>query len=409
MPEAIQIPGTNWFIKLSIAHNVSKDLVINFLRSNHKIHEFVLERDGNLKEIIEKFMMHEAIDIPELRIENIINQLENQLYNLQRQKSKSTERMNIKNILKLPMMTDKKIIMMGLTGAGKRSIYEVVFSGKNWWEIEKMPSTRGLHKYQQIIKPNEGYDLFIWDLGGLEEHIENYSINEPVVYNKSTAGIFVVDASDPPTFEKAREDFQSMIKNLARYSPDSLIYCFINKIDMFPNRVEVFKRVKRFFDFKTFTKEEFSELRQPIIYLSTSVKDNSIFEAFENIFKLIVPKSKRLNFLADNLKKEAGFYNVLVLEKRTGLPICSSSFIFDDIVLVGTIDKLWEYTKKLTLDLELTIMEKIMVRCNNGYISLEEFEENLLLLLISPDMETLEKPANKKLLKNFKLDMRNTI
>jgi len=77
--------------------------------------------------------------------------------------------------------------------------------------------------------------------------------------------------------------------------------------------------------------------------------------------------------------------------------------------LVGTFNKIWMNTSKLTQDLELVGVSKITVQCGNGYLYIEEFDKNLMLLIISPDLFSIENTESQEKINDFKKEMVNFI
>ncbi|MHA1727833.1 MAG: ADP-ribosylation factor-like protein [Promethearchaeota archaeon] len=391
MKKPVRIPGTSWMVDI-LANEVPESYSVKFIKGSHPHYKYIIEKDGSLEEIFEIFRDAEKISLPRNRLDNILSKLDEELFNLEAKKS--VERKSTESWIQSLSM-DKKILILGLAGAGKTSIYEVIFEGKKWWDLEDIYPTHGIQRYKQ------GTRLFVWDLGGQNTYIEEYHKKASEIFPQTTVLIYVIDASDPEKLEKCRDELGWALEQIKEYSPKSLLFCFIHKMDKFSNSDETYNGVKNFL------KEEIKN--SSIEYISTSIKKDSVYKAMQLLFKSIIPKSKKLNLLAENLKKEIGLYNVVVLEKRTGLPICASSTLFDDIVLIGTINKIWDGTAKLTNDLELVTMDKITVRCGNGYLSAQEFEENIILLLISPDLKSIESAKSQQHVDKFKIEMKNYI
>jgi len=57
--------------------------------------------------------------------------------------------------------------------------------------------------------------------------------------------------------------------------------------------------------------------------------------------------------LAQELKDELGLYAVLIIEKRTGLPICNSKTLLDDSALVGSTNRVLITIEKVLPEFQL--------------------------------------------------------
>ncbi len=392
--EAIRIPGTSWYIKISAPKNAPKNIMLEFLKGTHTEYEYIIQKDGSIEDILNKFIVTENLSIPRNRLDILIHTLDEELFDLDN--LESSEQNLLDRMIKLSDVNDKKILILGLEEAGKTSIYEVIFEGKQWWEVKNLYPTRGIQRHPQ------GSRLYIWDLGGQRAYLKDYHKNAEEIFPSTTALIYVVDGADPESFKRSREEFEWALEMMKKFSPNAFIHCLIHKMDKFSNPIETFQGIKEHFQKNLKTKDE-------VNFIPTSIMDDSIYSAIKDLFKLIIPKSKKLDILAQNLKEQTGVYNVVVLEKRTGLPICASTTLFDDITLIGTFNKIWMNTSKLTQDLELVGMSKITVQCGNGYLYIEEFEKNIMLLIISPDLISIENTQNQKKINSFKKEMINFI
>ncbi|MHA1819343.1 MAG: ADP-ribosylation factor-like protein [Promethearchaeota archaeon] len=391
-----RIPGTSWLVDLNIP-DTDNIILVRFFKNGNLIHNYFLEKDGNLREILDKFMADENIDIPENRIMNLVEDMQDELYDFQEVLNKSIEmkKKNVENMFFASELQNKKILLLGLPGAGKTTIYKVVFEGHDWWNLLEIAPTRGIERHRKKLKIDKDYNLFVWDLGGQEIYRENYRKDAKSNFNQTSTLIFIIDASDPATFDKARDEFIWSITELDKYSKGAKIFCLLHKTDRLVNFNEKIEGLKKFL------MEKVSELRDDIQYYPTSVRDDSIFMAWENIFKNIIPKSNKLNVLAENLKDNAAFNHVIVLERRTGLPICESSSIFDDVVIIGSINKIWDHLFKVIKDLDLSGLNKILVETDTGILMIEEFKKNLILIIIASDLKDYTDPNNQKLIKSF--------
>jgi Ras-related GTP-binding protein A/B len=405
MSKEHKIPGTSWSVQTKLAGNLTESLTLNFKKMGKDVYSYTLEKEGGVEEIFELFLEESKSIIPEIRLNTVIEDIESDIFDLEKKKEKSDGTKALKTMIQTMEEQNKKILILGLAGAGKTSIYQVVFEGKKWWDVTNMTPTRGIQRYQRGAKNEEDgtYNLVVWDMGGQRNYFDDYHNRANRIFPFTTVLIFVIDAVDIDKYDMAREELKWAINQMKKHSNDGLIYCLIHKMDEFSNYKEKYKLIKNFII------EEINQKDVKINFLHTSIKDDSIYSAWEEILKSVIPKSQKLDILANNLKNQLGIYNVLVLEKRTGFPICASSSIFDSIVIVGTINKLWESTLQLIKDLDLVGLEKISIQTGSGFMWMEEFGTNYMLICTTPEPGISRNEENRKIIENFKQEMKKYI
>jgi GTP-binding protein EngB required for normal cell division len=401
MESSIRIPGTNWNMKiyqLDESYNGST-IIVEFIRGIHVMHQFILEKEGSLDVIMKQFLERENLSIPDNRLQNFINQQDGNIYQFMNKKPKQ-KKTTIKTMMNLTEMKDKKIIMMGLSGVGKTSMYKVVFEQTKWWDLKKIAPTEGIQQYEQTINSLKDFKLYILDFAGTPYDFKQYQNDAAQLFPTTSALVFVIDLSNPETMHDAVNKFAWAVSQMALYAPEGKIFCLLHKTDL-ATRVDDFQGMADFIE------NSINGAKLALHIIPTTVRNNTIFHAWEQIFKSLIPKSKGLNILAQNLKEKLGLYNLVVLEKRTGFAICGSSSLFDSEVLVGTLNKVWHQLGSLADDLELAGLQKITCLLGNGYLFLEEFAQNLILVLISPKIDILEN--NSESLQQFQEEIKKAV
>ncbi len=401
MESSIRIPGTSWNMKiyqLDDSYNGST-IIVEFIKGIHVMHQFILEKEGSLEEIMNQFLEREDLIIPNNRLQNFLNLHTSQIYNFKTTKPKR-KKTTIKSMMNLSEMKDKKIIMMGLSGVGKTAMYQVVFERKKWWDVKNLSPTEGIKQYEQMVNSLKDFKLYIMDYAGTHHDFKRYQNNPEDIFPDSSALVFVIDVSNPESLHDSVNKFAWAVSQMATYSPEGKIFCLLNKTDL-ATRVDDFQGMSDFIE------NSISGSNISLYVLPTSIRNNSIFHAWEQIFKSLIPKSKSLNILAQTVKEKVGLYNLVVLEKRTGFAICGSSSLSDSEVLVGTFNKVWQQLGGLADDLDLAGLKKITCLLGNGYLFLEEFAQNLIIVLISPKIEFIEE--HKTDLDQFKAEIINAV
>jgi len=384
MESSIRIPGTSWNMKiyqLDDSYNGST-IIVEYIKGIHVMHQFILEKEGSLEEIMRQFLERENLSIPDNRLQNLINLHSGQIYNFKTKKPKR-KKTTIKSMMNLTEMKDKKIMMMGLSGSGKTSMYKVVFEHKKWWDLKAVTPTEGIQQYEQTVNSLKDFKLYIMDFAGTHQDFKEYQNNPEELFPSTSALVYVIDASDPESLHDSVNKFAWAASQMSIYAPDGKTFCLLHKTDL-ASRVDDFQGMSDFIE------NSINGSRLSIQVIPTTVRNNTIFHAWEQIFKSLIPKSKTLNILAQTLKEKMGVYNLVVLEKRTGFAICGSSSLFDSEILVGTFNKVWHQLEGLADDLELAGLQKITCHLGNGYLFLDEFAENLIIVLISPKIELID-------------------
>ena len=394
MESSIRIPGSSWNMKiyqLDDSYNGST-IIVEFIKGIHVMHQFILEKEGSLEEIMRQFLERENLLIPHNRLQNFLNLHSSQIYKFKTKKPKH-KKTTIKTMMNLTEMKDKKIMMMGLSGSGKTAMYQVVFEHKKWWDLKNLTPTEGIQQYEQTINTLKDFKLYIMDFAGTHHDFKQYQNDAADLFPTTSALVYVIDASDPESLHDSVNKFAWAVSQMSLYAPEGKIFCLLHKTDL-ATRVDDFQGMG------DFVENSINGSKLSIQVIPTTVRNNTIFHAWEQIFKSLIPKSKSLNILSQTLKEKMGLYNLVVLEKRTGFAICGSSSLFDSEVLVGTLNKVWDQIRGLADDLELAGLQKITCLLGNGYLFMEEFAENLILVLISPKIELIDE--NKEPLDLFK-------
>ena len=131
---------------------------------------------GELEEIMKQFLERENLSIPDNRLQNFVNLHSGQIYKFKAKKPKR-KKTSINSMLNLTEMKDKKIMMMGLSGVGKTSMYQVVFEQKKWWDLKGITPTEGIQQYEQTVNSLKDFKLYIMDFAGTHQDFKTYQDN----------------------------------------------------------------------------------------------------------------------------------------------------------------------------------------------------------------------------------------
>lgn len=120
-----------------------------------------------------------------------------------------------------------KIILIGLDGAGKTALYQRFFHKKNPEQLQKIPPTRGIAKYDHDFLRS---DFIIIDTGGGKQFRQGYLGNAELIKDVK-AVIYVVDVQNTRNYQETANYFTVWTQSIANYLKGTKAYLLFNKID----------------------------------------------------------------------------------------------------------------------------------------------------------------------------------
>lgn len=215
--------------------------------------------------------------------------------------------------MNLTLMSEK-LLLMGLGESGKSTLASIVFKGKKPSETTEYKATLG---YEREIQNFLGDDIQIFDCGGQDSYI-NELLGEKAEFMFSNVRVLVwiVDSSNFENFSNSRFYYRIAVQKLKEYSPYATIFCLFNKMDLIleNKREQVFETMEDYFE-------------PPVEILqknySTSIYDQSIYDAFGKVLKHYVSSSPKLVNLSDSVEnfiQEHGFPWIAV-HTIEGMPV----------------------------------------------------------------------------------------
>lgn len=366
-----KIPGT--LFQLRIESSKDNKFILNIWYRD----QLVYEKTGLIKEVITNevqfFFEGKNLSIPRNRIEWIIKE---ELSNVSSAGDGTFIESTVSNLLgefqKKPTEEMKKIILIGLSNAGKTCIYERVFEGKKPWELLHSAATKGItykeYKVGSISKP------MIWDLGGQQQYLDEYhGVLRDNIFRKASILLYVIDATETDRYENARSEFEWSVNQILSFNPRAIINVFFHKIDLVHDKDAVVAYLKKFLS---------QNISHKIMFHSTSIFGQSLFSAWSEIIREISPKTTFINSILNSLKNYEGIKDVVLLEKSTGLA-CGSTFeIIDEDIAVGMLSLLIVTIEKVTREMKLQNFREFKLKTDANYILIDNVTQDLLLVII---------------------------
>ena len=303
-----KIPGT--LFQLEISGSKENGFLINIWYRD----QLVYEKTGVVKDAltneIQFFFEGRNLTIPRNRIDWIVRE---EFSNISSAGEETFIESTVSDLLgefqKKPTEEMKKIILIGLSNAGKTCIYERVFEGKKPWELLHSAATKGIayreYEVGSISKP------MIWDLGGQQQYLDEYhGVLKNNIFSKASILLYVIDVTDTDRYENARSEFEWSVNQILSFNPRAIINIFFHKIDLVHDKEEVVTYLKKFLS---------QNISHKIMFHSTSIFGQSLFSAWSEIIREISPKTTFINSILNSMKSYEGIKDAVLLEKSTGL------------------------------------------------------------------------------------------
>ncbi|MHA1320073.1 MAG: ADP-ribosylation factor-like protein [Promethearchaeota archaeon] len=366
-----KIPGT--LFNLGISGSKDNKFILNILYRD----QLVYEKTGLIKESITNeiqfFFESKNLTIPRNRIDWIVKEeLSNDTSIRDETFIESTVSNLLGEIQKKPTEEMKKIILIGLSNAGKTCIYERVFEGKKPWELLHSAATKGIayreYEVGSITKP------MIWDLGGQQQYLDEYhTVLRDNIFRKASVLLYIIDITDTDRYENARKEFEWSANQILSFNPGAKINVFFHKIDLVHDKKEVVAYLKKLLS---------QNISNKIMFHSTSIFGQSLFSAWSEIIREISPKTTFINSILNTLKNHKGIKDAVLLEKSTGLACGSTLERTDEDIAVGMLSLLTVTIDKVTREMKLKNFREFKLKTDANYILLDNVTQDLMLIII---------------------------
>ena len=366
-----KIPGTLFHL------GISSSKVNRFLLNIWYRDQIVYEKTGLIKEAITNevqfFFESKNLSVPRNRIDWIINE---ELSNVSSTGDESFIESTVADLLgefqKKPTEEMKKIILIGLSNAGKTCIYERVFEGKKPWELLHSAATKGIaykeYNVGSISKP------MIWDLGGQQQYLDEYhGVLKNNIFRKASILLYVIDVTATDRYENAQSEFEWSVNQILSFNPGAKINVFFHKIDLVHDQDAVVAYLKKLLT---------QNISHKIMFHSTSIFGQSLFSAWSEIIREISPKTTFINSILNTLKNHEGVKDAVLLEKSTGLACGSTLDITEEDIAVGMLSLLIVTIDKVTREMKLQNLKEFKLKTDSNYILIDNVTQDLLLIII---------------------------
>ena len=177
----------------------------------------------------------------------------------------------------LKTQSSRKIILLGLSQAGKTSIRDVVFGGTAPEETADYAATLN---YERQVEQVADEPITVMDLGGQEVFLKRFlsSMSSFILSNVAVL-VFICDISTSDKFPASLKAFVEGTNRLEEMSDvQPAVYILLHKTDLMPDLTQRAERMEFLMEMY-----QTSVVTKNITFLQTSIYDNSIHEAFKRI------------------------------------------------------------------------------------------------------------------------------
>ncbi|MCJ1481198.1 hypothetical protein MMC06_001354 [Schaereria dolodes] len=210
-----------------------------------------------------------------------------------------------------------RLLFMGLKRSGKSSIINVV--------LYKLPPTETVFIPTTVVIKKHALHSFkefqVWDLPGQIDFLES-NFDTEGIFNTAGAMVWVLDAQDDYLESVAR--LTETILQLQQMYPDIKYSVFIHKVDSLSN------------DFREDTVRDITQRimddlndagleNPPVSFYSTSVYDDSIYEALSKVIQLLNPQLPTFEALLDTIAGSCKMEKVYLFDVLSKLYVASDT------------------------------------------------------------------------------------
>lgn len=175
-----------------------------------------------------------------------------------------------------------KILIAGLSEAGKTAVKRIFFMKQKTEEVENLAATID---YDRMAVTISDEPIIITDLGGQRIFIKRF-LNDfsPFIFSNVKSFLFVIDMAAKTTQNDSVRYFASCIEKLNKYSPEVDYYVFLHKNDLvrnLPNYESIHIQLVEMIQRKSTKKVHF--------FRTTIFKPKTVIDSFGRILEISIP------------------------------------------------------------------------------------------------------------------------
>ncbi|KAF2220767.1 GTP-binding protein GTR1 [Elsinoe ampelina] len=228
---------------------------------------------------------------------------------------------------------NRKVLLMGKSGAGKSSMRSIIFSNYVAKDVRRLGATIDVE--HSNIRFMGNLTLNLWDCGGQDGFTESYLTNQRShVFSAVAVLIFVFDV-ESREFNADLVNFASIITALREYTPNARIFVLIHKMDLIaPDKKEAVlthrsQEIRRVGVENGFGGQGVGSGRE-MEFWGTSIWDQSLFKAWTQVIYHLVPNATSIESLLNKMADITNAHELVLYERTTCLTITHVSRNYEE-------------------------------------------------------------------------------
>ncbi|KAF7680482.1 gtp-binding protein gtr1 [Alternaria burnsii] len=233
------------------------------------------------------------------------------------QLSRSTSLLLVKAVAmnSIKRQKQRKVLLMGKSGAGKSSMRSIVFSNYVAKDVRRLGATIDVE--HSNIKFMGNLMLNLWDCGGQDGFVENYlNQSRNHVFGSVAVLIFVFDI-ESREFAADVVSYSNIIRALHECSPGAKVFCLIHKMDLVQARL----RQAMFDERAEYIREASEGFKDTVEFFATSIWDQSLYKAWTKIIYYLIPNAGTIEALLEQLAEVIDARELILYERTTCLTV----------------------------------------------------------------------------------------
>ncbi|KAF2280015.1 GTP-binding protein GTR1 [Westerdykella ornata] len=209
----------------------------------------------------------------------------------------------------------RKVLLMGKSGAGKSSMRSIVFSNYVAKDVRRLGATIDVE--HSNIKFMGNLMLNLWDCGGQDGFVENYLTHQRAhVFSSVAVLIFVFDI-ESREFAADVISYSSIIRALQENSPSAKVFVLIHKMDLVQARL----RQQLFEERAEYIRAASEGFKDTVEFWATSIWDQSLYKAWTQIIYYLIPNAGSIEALLRQLAEVIDARELILYERTTCLTV----------------------------------------------------------------------------------------
>lgn len=230
---------------------------------------------------------------------------------------------------------NRKVLLMGKSGAGKSSMRSIVFSNYVAKDVRRLGATIGVE--HSNIRFMGNLMLNLWDCGGQDPFMESYLASQhdrnfhggiggtssgdgqrERMFSNVAVLIYVFDV-ESRDYQADVATYTNMLRALSDHSPTAQVFVLVHKMDL----VEARRRDQIFDERRAYIRAHSDVFAPSVTFHATSIWDQSLYRAWTAVIYTLVPNASAIEALLSRLAAALDARELILYERTTCLTVMS--------------------------------------------------------------------------------------